>query len=499
MTPCSDALVALAAGLFSIAPGASSSPNATGEVEVFDRTAFVIRAPRGEISAAQRAKQASERLESVLEEQVEGELSVNLHGDEATFWLGDRILFSLTPADAEAEGERSLERFAEQRKEVLESFLRAERRRATLKHGVLNLGLLVFLGFLSWLLMKQVRCWAAKLRVWVESTDPDSVGFLSKVLGDEKLRGLAVILLHGAQFFAYAAIAYLFLVGSLSLFDAGRPLREQLTRWAAEPFLSLAERVSAGVPTLLLLFLLGVVMQAGWHAINLTSERVASGRAHLGAVRPEFVPSVRLLLRLGLILASLLLLVALLTGPSGELFAVAGVVVLAGLGLALLPLAANMALGIETTLNRRFRLGDLVRLPDGRQGRLVGLELLHLRLLEPNGTEVLVPHLLGLRQPLRRLPADGGLEAELRVSAALFPAQVRERLETTARRFAERHTAGEPRVELVEVGAYECRYCVTIPAAAPELHGELLFALWSGLSEARGSESERSGGDVAAV
>jgi small-conductance mechanosensitive channel len=192
------------------------------------------------------------------------------------------------------------------------------------------------------------------------------------------------------------------------------------------------------------------------------------------------------------VLVSCLLVAPLLSGPSAELFSRLGWMLLEGLGLALLPLVANVAVGAHAILTRRYRTGEFLRLRDGGEGSVAGLDLLSVRLLDSRGEQVLVPHLLAMVQPLRRLPTTPGLEVELPVPVELGPQLALQLLEQTAADFvAARCPAARAVVSVLEVGERHCRVRVSLPSCPQTLRSDLLLALWGALPAA-GAQTART-------
>jgi hypothetical protein len=72
------------------------------------------------------------------------------------------------------------------------------------------------------------------------------------------------------------------------------------------------------------------------------------------------------------------------------------------LGIAITPLLACVAVGVTVVYGRRLRVGDFADF-GGRSGQVRAITLLEVRLEDPRGNEVRVPHLLGLVHPTRVL------------------------------------------------------------------------------------------------
>lgn len=476
------------------ADSASGGPTSNGSaVQVRGRTAFTFQVPRAGVSPAERAARASKALQASIDENDQGDVEFVIAGEEATFRLGSRVLFVLTTADATAEGESSLYRHSERRRDAINSFLKAERRRATLQHTVLSLCLTVFLGFVSFLLLRQFSRWASRLCDWVESSDEHGVSdALRWVVGDERTRWVAVVAIRCLQLLGQALVVYLFLIGAFSLFEVTRPWREQLTAWVAGPIGTIGDRIAGSLPTLLILVLVMVVVQAGWHAINVTSDRIKAGRATSAGITPELMAPTKLLLRAGLVLASLLLLVPLITGDSEHLFTRAGYLMLQIVAVALLPLVATVAVGVWSMINRVYRADEWLVLWNGVRAQVYEVDFFYLRVAPEDGGELRIPHLITLVKPLRRLAGPAPLEVEIPAPASLRPAVADTRLRAAAEAFAQVHgLTHPPQVSLARLERDGSLFKVVLPGASLSLRGALLLALAAAV-EPGAPEGERS-------
>lgn len=450
------------------------------QVRVHDHVALTFAAPDGARTPAQRAAEASENLSSVVDNEVPGDVLIELQRDSARVRIGDRVLFRLVPADA---APAPMGEFAPRVQASLDNFLHTERKRALLQHGVLRASLVVFfavIGFLLLrLLLRALRSVEQRLtREKDEAALPDDLRRLAR----GPWRSVALVALAALRLFACLAAALIFLLATLSLFESARPWRDRLAAGVAEPFTAFLHRLGGALPNLLLLVLLLLVVRGAWQAITQAFVRAAVTPAAEGGVAPERVRVLRLLARTALLLGAFLLL-PLVIGGNGGLLASLGLVAAGAATLAFVPLAATVVLGAWAQLGHEYRPGEWLRLrlPFGREvtGEVVSADFTHLRMVPENGGDVRIPHLTLLFTPVVHLPAHRALTVEVPVDRrTLGPAEALRQLQAAAGWVAAQHQLETmPVIKLLELTAAETRFSVGLPGAPETLRNELLLAL----------------------
>ena len=477
---CLAGLLAIALPRAVGAQAPAPPPPQPAAVRVHDHTALTFAAPDGARTPAQRAAEASENLAGVIDNEVPGDVLIELHQDSARVRIGDRVLFRLVPADAGAAG---LGEFAPRVQTSLENFLRTERQRARLQHGVLRTSLVVFFAVLGYLLLRLLLKALATVeqRLTREKDHADLPDDLRR-LARGPWRSVALVALAALRLFACIAAALIFLLASLSLFESTQPWRDRLAAGVTEPFTAFLHRLGGALPNLMLLVLLLLVLRGAWQAITQAFVRAAATPAADGGIAPERVRVLRLLARSALLLGAFLLL-PLVIGGNGGLLASIGLVAAAAASLAFVPLAGTVVLGIWAQLNHQYRAGEWLRmrLPFGREltGEVVSVDFTHVRLVPENGGDVRVPHLTLLFTPVVHLPAHRSLTVEIPVDRqTLSPADALRQLEAAARWVGEHHgLETAPVVKLLEITATQTRFSVGLPGARAQLSNELLLAL----------------------
>lgn len=450
------------------------------QVRVHDHVAMTFAAPDGSRTPSQRASEASENLSSVIDNEVPGDVLIEMHPDSARVRLGNRVLFRLVPADAGAAG---LNEFAPRVQASLEDFLRTERQRARLQTGVLRASLVVFFAVLGFLLLRLLL----KALSTVEqrlTRQKDAAGLPDDLrrLARGPWRNVALVGLAALRLFASIAAALIVLLATLSLFEGTRPWRDRLAAGVSDPFIAFLHRLGGALPNLLLLTLLLLVLRGAWQAITQSFARAAATPAAEGGIDPERVYVLRLLARAALLLGAFLLL-PLVIGGNGGLLAALGLVAAGAAALAFVPLAATVVVGAWAQLGREYRAGEWLglRLSSGLEvtGEVVSVDFTHLRLVPENGGDVRIPHLALLFTPVVHLPMHRALTVEIPVDrASLAAPDALRQLQAAARFVAEQHgLETAPVVLLLEFTAVLTRFSVGLPGAPESLRNELLLAL----------------------
>ena len=476
---------ALAVALLLARAGASLAepPSAAGAaVRVHDHEAFSFRASDGALTPAQRAAEASQNLSAVIDDGVPGELVVLLQDQGAVVQVGNRQLFRLVPADAQAVGEASLAAYAPRLHTALDSFLSKERRRAQLQNFVLSFSLVVALALLAYLLLRLLYRTSHRWEERLLAADAEVTLRLGRLgLSSERSRAALLLSLNIGRIAAALATGYLLLVFGLSLFEPTRAWSSTLATWATAPFVAFGQRLLHMLPNLLLLLVFWAVLRGGWRAMTVGFDRIAHGKSQVAGLRPELVVPYRLLARAGLVLATFLLL-PLLAGSESGLPTQVGMVLLAALALSAVPLAANALLGTYALLAGEYPLGEWVRVRTfGLEiaGEVTLVDFLHLRLVPPEGGEVRLPHLLLVASPVVRLAQAPALVVELPVALhAMPPGRALEALRQAVERVRRSaQLAGVPSVSLRAIDESLAHFAITVPDATDSLRTELLLAL----------------------
>jgi small-conductance mechanosensitive channel len=372
---------------------------ASAEVRVRDKVVFVFRAGRAGREPHDRARAANAAVEALLahpehlgdthHEQVEG---------TAVVYVGETPILTLGPEDVEASGEASLAVLAAQVTSRFNDAISAERKRSVIATTVFNVSLLVFSALIAFLVLGRLSDVAARLRAQV-AENPERVtgvrlGKIEFVSAGAARGALAIAFALGFRV-TQIALVYGWLIFALSLFEATHGYTERLTGMVLAPLSALTARIAGALPLVVIaaigIFAVSVLVRF----VGLFFDSVARGDTRIAWLSRDLARPTSILVRLGVVVVALVLASPIITGEEDGALTRAGLVALVSLSLAATPVLASAAVGVSVLFGRRLRKGEHVEI-GGRAGRLVDASLLEVRLEDPLGCEIRVPHLLGL-------------------------------------------------------------------------------------------------------
>jgi small-conductance mechanosensitive channel len=476
-------------------PDPGPTPHATAEpapqqasagfpVRLLDRRVFVVRVPRGNLSAEERARTAAQVLERAAAEDDKEPPVVRVEesGDVAAVFVGTSPLIQLGPEDAEAAGDASLSLHAASIAATVRDAIAKERSRSQVATGVFSFSLLVFCGLMAFLLLGKVRELFEKARSWIDA-HPDRLPVL-RVRGIEVVRpaafqGALSVALGVARILAQIGIFLGWLFFSLSLFDATSGYAGRLAGFLLTPLSALVGRIASALPALVLVAIAALAVFVLIRFLGLFFGSIARGETSLGGLPKDLAIPTGVVVRFGIILAALVFVAPLVTGGEDEgSLARAGVVVLVALGLASTPILASSAVGLIVVYGRRVRVGDVADI-GGRAGRVRQLNLLEVRLEDEDGCDVRVPHLLSLVHPTRVVGRSALVVVDLVVAPEANITRVRELIIRAAGGIGNRAKAA-----LVAYDADGARFRATMFSDLKDARSHWLSAIAEALKEA---------------
>jgi small-conductance mechanosensitive channel len=391
-------LAALAAMLVAL-----SALGDVATVRVHERDVFVLRVPRAGQSPEERARGASAALESALAAPEEPEARVEDQGKNAVVYVGKTPVVTLTDDDAAAEGETTLQVYSRSVATRVQDALRIERKRSAIATTVFSFSLLVFSALVAFLLFRGIGQLAGRARGWFDA-NPERIPALRlgkiEVVSAGAVRGTISIALLLGHRVAQLAIAYVWLLAALSLFESTRGYTERLTGFVLAPLSALAGRIGGALPLLVVAGIAGLAVVVLVRFVGLFFGNVARGETKLGWLPADLATPTSVLVRGGIVVVALIVAAPLITGTDEGAFSRVGVAALVALGIAATPVLACAALGIPWVYGRRLRPGDFAEM-GGRAGRVRDVGLLETTLEDPFGCILRVPHLLALVHPTR--------------------------------------------------------------------------------------------------
>jgi hypothetical protein len=202
----------------------------------------------------------------------------------------------------------------------------------------------------------------------------------------------------------------------------------------------------------------------------------ARGETTIDWVPADLVGPTSLLVRSGIVVLFLVLALPFITGNQDGSLSRVGLVVLIAIGLASAPLVASACAGLPVVYGRGLHTGDWVTI-GSLTGRVDAITLLDVRLVDGDGCELRIPHLLTLFHATRVLGRFRPITAALSIDAkASQPAARQLLLEVAA-------TIGaDAKVELTSIDSSGARYRVTVCSDALDARHRLLTALADALA-----------------
>jgi small-conductance mechanosensitive channel len=435
-------------------------------VRLHDKRVFAIRVNRGGITAEERARRASSDLERAFEENENDDVHIDeSHPSLAVVMVGNRPIVELTPEDAEAAGDASLTAHAAGIGENVRSALKSERTRRDVSKRVFSWSLIIFTALAVFLGMRKTGDFAVSARTWI-TDNPKRLPALRigsvEVMRPAAFQGLLRVGVTLIERTIQLAILYIWLVFVLSQFESTKDLGGRITTTILTPLGALVGRIALSLPLLVVGVIAVVAVVIVTRFIRLFFRSVEMGETQLAWLPPDLAAATSAALRIGVVIGALVLGAPLVTGSDQGTASRAGFIVIGALGLALVPMLASMMLGFQAVFWRRFRIGDFVSF-DGRQGRVANVTLFEVRVLDGEGSELRIPHLLTLVRPLRVSGAYPLATFEIVVDAKAPQEQVRKLIATGG---TSKH--GEPRVRLLFADQDGAHYEVVAKRALDE-------------------------------
>jgi small-conductance mechanosensitive channel len=442
-------------------------PIAGVPVKLGDRKVFVLRVPRAGNSPEERARTAGAALERALEasEDEDADVHVEEQGGLAVVVAGNIPIVQLAEEDARAAGDASLQVHAAAVAASVREALKGERTRARIARTVFSWSLVVFTGLVAFLVLRRLREIKGKIQQFLDE-NPKRIPELRVGTVEIMKRGalgvLLRVLLSLVERLLQLLAFYLWVVFSLSLFDATREVGKRVTGVVVEPLGLVVGRLASALPILAIAIIAAGVLGLFLRFLRLFFESVARGETTISWLPADLAIPTGRVLRVALGVSAVLLSAPLVTGTEEGVARAATLVLLGAVGLAIVPLLATAIVGIAFVFWRRLRVGDFVMV-EGRQGRVAELTLIELRMHDGDGAEYRVPYLSLLVRPIRVMGPVPTSVIELAVDPAAPQARVREVL-LAAGSFAH----GPPRVRLIGVDADGAHYEITARRAPEE-------------------------------
>jgi small-conductance mechanosensitive channel len=484
-SPLSLAGLAILAGLVFLAllrPAAAAGEPAPpvpveAVVRVHERAAFTLKAERAGQSAAERARAASQALDTVVDLAESPEARIEEKDGVAVVFVGKTPIVTLGEVDVAASGE-TLHVYASSIAARAQDAVRAEETRSSIASTVFSVSLLVFSGLIAFLLFRRVGDFSERARTWVRE-NPRRIPALRlgriEVIRPNAIRGGVNIALGLASLIGQLAVGYGWLLFALSLFAATRDYTERLTGFVLAPLWALIGRIGSALPVVVVASVAALAVGVLVRFVALFFESVAEGNTSVGWLSRDLAAPTSVLARAGIIVVALVLAAPLLTGTDDGALSKVGVAVLFAIGLSSTPVVACVVAGIPVVFGRRLVAGDFVEV-GGHAGRVKDVSLLAVTLEGGDGSELRIPHLMGLVRATRVIGSVQPVAVDITIDAREPQGRVRGLLMTIAGPYTTR-----TKVELVSLDGDGARYRVS--GCQIEGAGDLASALADKLRE----------------
>jgi Mechanosensitive ion channel len=450
-------------------------------VKLSDEAVFSLRAALGGKSPEARAREASEQLKRAYEGEPTSDVSVARRDDVVLLSVGRTFIVELNDEEAKLAGATSLEVYAASTASTIHETLVKDHKRAAIAKSALSVSLVVLFGLIAFYLIRKLGDFAERARGWVEARSDKELSLRFQgieFVRPAMLRSTGVLALSTLKWLAQAGVAYTWLVVVLSLFESTRDYTQKLTGFVVAPLSQLMARLATALPLLVVAALAALTVFVLVRFVGLFFASVGRGEAALGWLPADLAAPTSVLLRSGIVISALVFLAPVVTGDSDGVLGRVGVISLLALGLASTPVLASGTVGAIWLYGRRLRVGEYVELGAYR-GRVSELNLLELRLIVTDRTELRVPHLLTLVRPLRLLGARPRLTLDLYVHASSSVTEVRSLLASVAGK-----VGSEPSVEIVAADADAIRFRIAATCESLEARTGFHIAALDALSSA---------------
>lgn len=454
-------------------PHVEPKPAPAADVKLHDAVVFKLSKDRKQLSAQQRARAASRALEQALD-QANDQLRVAIQNDGRAIFAGDVPIVELYAEDADAAGDESLDVYVGRVATRIRDALAAERKRSDIAQTVFSISLVVFFGLIALYVLRRIGELVERAREFaVQHPERISAVRVSsvEVIGAGPLRAALMAALIVGRWVLWIGVVYVWLLLSLSRFDATRHYTSRLTSSLFGPLSELASRTFSALPLIVLALLFAIAVYVLLRFVELFFVSVKRGEARAAWLPRDLVGPASVVMRITIVLLAVVFAGPIVSGDPESILARAGTMVLLALALATTPLLATLALGALVLFSRRWHVGRWVEL-GSKRGEILEIGLLDTRLRDADGGEVRVPHFRMLVEPSRVQIDQSRLHVELCVSAQAALLEVKELLEKTALSFG--HSV---KVELREVDADGARYRVSVVPGQAHTSSDLRLGL----------------------
>lgn len=341
-------------------------------VKFHDHDLFTIQVGLGAFSAQDRAKAVMGRLADLERNPFQKipPLESREDGTNTEVLAGDRILFTITEADAVAAQTPRAE-LAQARVTALQGFLDKQGPWNRIKSIAVGLLLTILVTAGAWLAYRLVKRFFQAARNRVEATLVDKVARLKfqdfELLSRERAQGMLTFFARVVETAVLLVLAYIYLSVVFSLFPWTRGLANQLLQFLLTPLTAAGRAVLAYLPNLFFLAVIIIGTRYALKLIGMVFGAITDGKLRFASFHADWADPTLKLVRFLVVAFALVLAFPYLPGSNSEAFK--GVSLFVGVLFSLGSSTAmgNLVAGVMITYMRPFKTGDRIKI-----GEIVG-------------------------------------------------------------------------------------------------------------------------------
>lgn len=403
------------------AAGAPPAKSGEAVLSFMNRPLYTFRATLGGTTPALREARAERRLNEVQAR----ELRANAHQEPVTIgsqsgvgmFVGDVLLFTVLPEDADPENPQPLPQIANDTQQALNEAFAAYH--AQHDPGVLLRGLayttlaLVLFVFSLWALLRLRAAFIAFMQRLVQKKLSGSapwVGYLMQIL--ERVAQIIIA-------FIGLGFAYLWFTYSLRQFPLTRPLGERLGQFLLDLLARIGEGAVATLPNVVTLVVVFLITRTITQSLQALFQAVYDGRIVLPGLHRETLGATRRIVVGAVWALGFTFAYPYIPGSQSDVFK--GLSVLFGFMLTLgsAGLVSQLMSGMTLVYSRALRKGDLVQVGD-TVGNVEEVGSLSTKIITLYNEEITIPNAVLVGNQIRnlsRLHEQGqGLRASTKVT-----------------------------------------------------------------------------------
>jgi len=377
-----------------------ASPASGVPVYYRGRVVWRVFTPLGMLSAEDRARMVSERLDRLVRDWSISPEDLRLVEDPPFVYLmhRDQVLGALSRDDASASGvpQRQL---AERVLTTLRTVMVETREELSLRSALTGIGLAaaatVVAALLLWLVVRLFQRLILRVAGWSQRHEKGIAIQHLTLVTPARLAAVATSAIRVARAVLVLVLAFAWLETVLSALPWSRPYARLVVDYLEEPLWFVWSGLIGVLPSLFYLFVIGAVAYAAIRGVHFLFREVERGTITLPGFPPEWAEPTYKLVRVLLVALAVVAAYPYIPGSTSPAFQ--GVSVFLGLLLSLSSSSAisNMVAGTILTYTGAFRIGDRVRIGE-TTGDIVQTSLLVTKVRTIKNVLVAVPNSLVL-------------------------------------------------------------------------------------------------------